>query len=218
MDSSCSVSATESSGAVTGLSEQISDLTREIANRTRLSTTGYQMAMDRINNPHKLDSDSLMTMRRAEQYQSAAKSAYPTETLKSLASLQQSQIYHTSSGEMLGAIEMSLEQLSTCLDRCRAHGFSNCDMQALEVALHLKHRLGVDDFKIMSNHKLSHNYVVMNPSNTFPRGAIVDSWTGQGVLELNLKTKLKFQHHEGNCYINQNMHDWIDSYGSSYVL
>ncbi|ARF52716.1 type III effector (plasmid) [Pantoea stewartii subsp. stewartii DC283] len=198
--------------------ERVSALTREIADRTQLSTTGYQTAMGRMNNSHKLDGDALMTMRRAEQYVNAAKRTYPTETLKSLASLQQSYIYKTSDGELRGAIEMSSQQISKCIDRCRENGFSNCDVQALEVALHLKYRLGLDNFKIVSNNKLSHNYVVIEPCKDFPRGAIADSWTGQGLLELNLKTKLKFKHQEQNFQINKNMHKWIEEYGRGYVL
>lgn len=217
-DSSSSVSATSSVTRSLGLPERLSALTTEIANRTRLSTTGYQIAMERMNNSHRLDGDSLMTIRRAEQYMSAAKIAYPAETLKSLSSLQQSYIYNTSDGELRGAIEMSPKQLSKCIERCRENGFSNCDMQALEVALHLKYRLRVDDFKIVSNEKLSHNYVVINPCNDFPKGAIADAWTGKGVLELNLKTKLKFMHQEQNLHINGNMHKWIEKYGRDYVL
>lgn len=113
---------------------------------------------------------------------------------------------------------MSSQQLSRCIDRCRENGFSNCDVQALEVALHLKYRLGLDNFKIVSNKKLSHNYVVIEPCNDFPKGAIADSWTGQGLLELNLKTKLKFKHQEQNLHINENMHKWIEEYGRGYVL
>ncbi|RLM27338.1 type III effector [Brenneria alni] len=210
--------AAASSSRSAALSERISALTIEIGDRTRLSTTGYQMAMDRINNPNKLDSDSLMTMRRAQQYTDAAKRAYPTETLKSLGLLQQSYIYNTADHGLRGAIEMSPKELSRCLEKCREYGFSNCDMQALEVAIALKYRLGLDEFKIVSNHKLSHNYIVIDPCNDFPKGVIVDSWTGQGVLELNLRTKLKFQHKEQNCHINENMHEWLDNYGKNYVL
>lgn len=216
--SSSNIRATASGSQCLGLSEQISELTQQIANRTRLSTTGYQMAMDRINNAHRLDANSLMTMRRAEQYTQAAKRAYPTETLKQLAALQQQYIYRTVSDELRGAIEMSPEQLTDCLQKCREHGFSNCDMQALEVGLHLRYGLGLTDFSIVSNHKLSHNYVVFPPNDTFPKGAIVDSWTGQGVVELNMKNKLKFMHHEGNYHINENMHNWLENNGSRYVL
>lgn len=120
--------------------------------------------------------------------------------------------------ELRGAIEMSPEQLTDCLQKCREQGFSNCDMQALEVGLHLRYGLGLTDFSIVSNHKLSHNYVVFPANDTFPKGAIVDSWTGQGVVELNMKNKLKFMHHEGNYHVNENMHNWIENDGSQYVL
>lgn len=90
--------------------------------------------------------------------------------------------------------------------------------QALEIALHVRHKLGISDFTIYSNHKLSHNYVVIHPSNDFPKGAIVDSWTGQGVKDLDLKTKLKFQHKDGNYVVNHNMHQWIERYGAAHVI
>lgn len=171
-----------------------------------------------MNNPKKLDSEALMTMRRAEEYTRAAKLNHPAETLMRLAELQQNHIYRTSSGELKGAIEMSPAELTECLLKCRKHGFSNCDIQAMEVALHLRHKLGISGFSIVSNQKLSHNYVVLHPSETFPKGAIVDSWTGQGVLEMNLKNKLRFQHREGNYQINENMHKWVEEHGAQYVL
>ncbi|KPX26231.1 Type III effector HopE1 [Pseudomonas amygdali pv. eriobotryae] len=37
----------------------------KVSDRTTLSTTGYQMTMDRLNNPEKSDADALMTIRRA---------------------------------------------------------------------------------------------------------------------------------------------------------
>lgn len=200
------------------LPERVNALTIEVANRTRLSTTGYQSAINRINNSKKLDSESLMSMRRAESYIREAKRIYPSETLKSLAMLQQSYIYNTPEGELLGGIEMLPQQLSLCIERCREKGFSNCDMQALEVALHMKYRLGIDNFKIVSNRKLSHNYVIIEPCNDFPKGAIADSWTGHGVSELNFKTKFKFKHYEQNIHVNDNMHKWLEDYGINYVI
>ncbi|KHK52092.1 type III effector [Ralstonia sp. A12] len=172
--------------------------------------------MGRLNKSEKTDVDSLLTLSRAQQYMTAAKTAYPSETLKSLASLQQSHIYHTADGELRGAIEMSPADLNHCLQKCRQLDFANCDMQALEVALQLRHGPGISDFSIVSNHKLSHNYGGIHPCTEFPKGAIADSWTGQGLQELNLKTKLKFQHKDQNYTINSNMHAWIEHYGARH--
>jgi hypothetical protein len=197
--------------------QRINELAHQVANRTRLSTTGYQLAMERLNSPERSDEASLMTLSRAKQYTEAAKLAYPSETLKHLANLQQSQIYRTASGELRGAVEMSPKELTHCVQQCRATGFSNCDIQALEVALELRHQLGISNFSIVSNEKLSHNYVVIHPSDTFPKGAIVDSWTGQGIQELNFKTKMKFRHFESNYRVNANMHEWLEKYGLQHA-
>lgn len=220
--SGASGSATGSYSGTSGsrrgtLKDQLTLLTQQVADRTQLSTTGYQSAMARMNRRGVSDARSLMTMSRAEQYSSAAKQVYPVETLKSLARLQQSEIYRTSNGDLRGAIEMSPEQLTESLQKCRRHGFSNCDMQALEVGLHMRHELGVSDFSVVSNHRSSHSYVVLPPSDTFSKGAIVDSWSGQGVQELTLSNKLKFKHREGNYKVNENMHEWIEKYGAEHV-
>ncbi|RMS06095.1 Type III effector HopE1 [Pseudomonas coronafaciens pv. garcae] len=196
----------------------VNDLVEKVSNRTTLSTTGYQTAMGRLNKPEKSDADALMTIRRAQQYTDSAKRTYLSETLMNLANLQQSRIYRTNSGNLRGAIEMSPTQLTDCIRKCRENGFSNCDVQALEIGLHLRHKLRISDFTIYSNHKLSHNYVVINPSNEFPKGAIVDSWTGQGVVELDFKTRMKFKHREENYTVNSNMHEWIEMYGRAHVI
>lgn len=206
------------SSSRSSMRRSINELVQRVSDRTQLSTTGYQTAMGRLNKSHKSDDDSLMTLRRAQQYQETAKRTFSSETLKKLADLQQSRIYRTSSGNLRGAIEMSPEQLTKCIEKCREAGFSNCDIQALEIGLHLRHKLGISDFKIYSNHKLSHNYVVIDPNDEFPKGAIVDSWTGQGVRDLDLKTKLKFQHRDGNYQINHNMHEWVNAYGADHVI
>lgn len=198
--------------------ESINILVQQVAGRTRLSTTGYQMAMDRVNNQHRSDGSSLMTLSRARDYLETAKLAFPTtETLKNLAELQQSQIYRTASGELRGAIEMSVDELTQCLQRCRASGFANCDMQALEVGLHLRHDLGITNFKVVSNTPESHNYVVIDPSETFPKGAIVDTWTGLGLQPLDFKIKLKLRHFAANFTVNSNMHEWIEKHGAEYA-
>ncbi|MFC0141855.1 hypothetical protein ACFFJN_18065 [Erwinia mallotivora] len=183
-----------------GMHERLNNLSERIASRTTLSTTGYQFAMMRTGNTRKQDSDSVMTMRRAQQYVRCAKKQYPQNTLASLASLQHDSIYRTADGGLKGGIEMSVEELGESLKKCRQSGFSNCDMQALEMGLHLKHCLGINDFTIYSNKELSHNYVVINPGALYPKGAIVDSWSGHGVLELTLKNKLIFRAHPKRSY------------------
>lgn len=201
-----------------GMAERLNDLSKRIESRTGLSTTGYQFAMSRMYNSQKLDANSVMTMRRAQQYTQCAKRQYPHQTLASMVSLQHDSIYRTSDGELKGCIEMSVQQLGESLEKCRQHGFANCDMQALEMGLHVKHCLGINDFTIYSNQELSHNYVVIKPGKLFPRGAIVDSWSGHGVLELTLKNKLIFMHKDSNLTINHNMHEWIDRHGKDYVI
>ena len=195
---------------------RLNSLCDSIAHRTQLSTTGYQTAMLRLRNRDKSDTQSVMTLSRAEQYIDSAKKAFPDSTLKSLAELQQG-INDDGNGGLVLPIEMSSEQLGSSLQRCRELGFSNCDMQALEVGLHLKHSLGTSDFKIYSNSAMSHNYVVIDPSEHFPKGAIVDPWTGQGVQELSIMNKLKLKHNDQNTTVNQNMLDFIDTYGASFV-
>ncbi|RMV12926.1 Type III effector HopE1 [Pseudomonas savastanoi] len=206
------------SGSSSATWQAVNDLVEQVSERTTLSTTGYQAAMGRLNKPEKSDADALMTMRRAQQYTDSAKRTYISETLMNLADLQQRKIYRTNSGNLRGAIEMTPTQLTDCVQKCREEGFSNCDIQALEIGLHLRHKLGISDFTIYSNRKLSHNYVVIHPSNEFPKGAIVDSWTGQGVVELDFKTRLKFKHREENYAVNANMHEWIERYGQAHVI
>ncbi|WP_261640656.1 hypothetical protein [Erwinia mallotivora] len=213
-----SVSAVARNSNGWGMRERLNDLSEKVASRTTLSTTGYQTAMMRINNPGKLDSDSVMTMRRAHQYMQGEKKQFPQNTLASLASLQHDSIYRTADGGLKGGIEMSVKELGESLQKCRQSGFSNCDMQALEMGLHIKHCLGIDDFTIYSNKKLSHNYVVIKPGDLFPKGAIVDSWTGHGVFELNLKNKLIFMHKESNLSVNHNMHEFINTHGHNYIV
>ncbi|RMT56320.1 Type III effector HopE1 [Pseudomonas savastanoi] len=217
-DTRSAISMNRVSGSSSATWQAVNDLVEQVSDRTTLSTTGYQMAMDRLNNPQKSDADSLMTIRRAQQYTDSAKRTYLSQTLMNLADLQQGKIYRTTSGNLRGAIEMTPTQLTDCVRKCREEGFSNCDIQALEVGLHLQHKLSISDFTIYSNQKLSHNYVVINPSDEFPKGAIVDSWTGQGVVELNFKNRLKFNHQEKNYTVNTNMHEWIERYGPAHVI
>jgi hypothetical protein len=200
------------------LAKRLQALSELIESRTQLSTTGYQTAMSRLNNTSMPDNNTLMTKKRAQEYTKAAKRAYPSETLKSLAELQINQIYRTSDGRLLAGIEMTPTQLTECLMKCREVGFSNCDMQALEIAIHIQHCLGIKDFTIFGNKKISHNYVVINKSKEFPKGPIVDSWTGKGLQELNFKNKLIFKHREDNLEVNKNMHEWVSMHGSKYII
>ncbi|SOS13580.1 hypothetical protein [Pseudomonas syringae] len=77
------------SGSSSATWQAVNDLVEQVSDRTTLSTTGYQMAMDRLNNPQKSDADSLMTIRRAQQYTDSAKRTYLSKTLMNLADLQQ---------------------------------------------------------------------------------------------------------------------------------
>jgi len=172
--------------------------------------------MRRLGDRDKSDARSQMTRARAEQYTAAAKKAFPTQTLKSLAELQQG-INGDGQGGLVSPIEMTPEQLGVALRACRRQGFANCDMQALEIGLHLKHELGISHFKIYSNEALSHNYAVIDPCEQFPKGAAVDPWTGQGVQEMSLMNRLKLKHNDANCKVNHNMMAFIDQHGADFV-
>ncbi|MFN3496608.1 MAG: hypothetical protein ACK40L_19090 [Hydrogenophaga sp.] len=134
-----------------------------------------------------------------------------------LGELQQS-INDDGNGGLVSAIHMTPEQLGVALVKCREEGFSNCDIQALEVGLHLKHQLGISEFKIYSNSKLSHNYVVIDPCDQFPKGAAVDPWTGQGVQELTFQNRFKLKHKDENIKVNDNMMEFINTFGANYVM
>lgn len=201
-----------------GLRDSIHELSERIACRTKLSTTGYQSAMARINNASSSDDKRKMTLARAKEYIDTAKKIFPEATLKSLAELQKNVIYKTFDGKLLAGIEMSEEELTYCLKRCREHEFANCDIQALETGLHLQHKLKIKNFTIFSNRKMSHNYVVLDKSSEFPKGAIIDPWTGRFLNEMDSKQKFIFSHWESNLKINKNMHSWIDRYGKDYIL
>lgn len=194
---------------------KLSSLCDLISARTYLSTTGYQTAMGRLKNRDRPDARSETTVKRAEQYIAAAKKTFPNETLKSLAQLQQG--INASEHGLVSPIKMTSAQFGVALQVCRQNKFSNCDMQALEVGLHVKHELGISNFKIYSNSALSHNYVVIDPCEQFPKGIAVDPWTGQGVREMTVMNKFKLKHNENNCKVNQNMMDFIDKHGAGFV-
>lgn len=202
----------------TELGKKIQNLSARIAQRTQLSTTGYQFAMSRLNQASQPDNKCILTLARAKEYESTAKKTYPIATLKSLAELQTGHIYRTSDGRLLTGTEMTPEQLTECLEKCRQHGFANCDMQALEVGLHIHYRLGIKNFTLFSNDKMSHNYVVISKCKDFPKGAIIDAWTGKFVQEMSTGNKVSLWHWDANLKINSNMHKWIETYGKDYVL
>ncbi|KPX01375.1 Type III effector HopE1, partial [Pseudomonas syringae pv. cerasicola] len=62
-DTRSAISMNRVSGSSSATWQAVNDLVEQVSDRTTLSTTGYQMAMDRLNNPQKSDADSLMTIR-----------------------------------------------------------------------------------------------------------------------------------------------------------
>ncbi|RLA64183.1 MAG: type III effector [Epsilonproteobacteria bacterium] len=176
-------------------------LSELIAQKYQLSTTGYQVAM--VKNTRRL------TPKRAQEYTAKAKELFKTETLKNLGLLQSKYINCVpESGFLSSPHEMNEGQLTSCLGRVREKNFANCDMQALEVAIHI-YALGFKNISVISNKAISHNYVVLEPNNLFPKGAIVDSWTGFGFMELNTATKLKYKHSSANIEMVQSMMSWL---------
>lgn len=184
-------------------------LSELVAQKYQLSTTGYQVAM--VKDTKKL------TPKRAQEYTAKAKEIYPTSTLLELGKLQSRYINCVpETGFLSSPHEMNEAQLTSCLGRVRERNFANCDMQALEVAIHI-YALGFKNFVIISNKKISHNYVVLDPTNLFPKGAIVDSWTGFGFMELNVQTKFKYEHNSGNILVVESMMDWLKKNAKTYA-
>lgn len=180
----------------------INFLSKLIAYKYQLSTTGYQSAM--IKNNTKL------TPERARQYTNKAKEIFPKETLKNLGILQSTYINRLpETGELSSPHDFTGRQLDGVLARAREKNFANCEMQALEVGIHL-YALGFKKFKIWSNKGISHNYVVLDPTSLWPRGAIVDPHTGFGFTELDMKMITKYKHFKQNIMVVQNMMDWLD--------
>jgi hypothetical protein len=180
----------------------INYLSALVAHKYQLSTTGYQSAM--------IKDSTKLTPQRAKEYTAKAKEVYPTETLKNLGILQSTYINKIpETGELSDPHHMNEKQLTACLGRCREKSFANCEIQSLEIAIHL-YTLGFKKFKIWSNKAISHNYVVIEPTTLFPKGAIIDSYFGWGITEVNFKTINKYKHYSQNIQVVQNMLDWVD--------
>ena len=85
------------------------------------------------------------------------------ETLKNLGMLQMTYINRLpETGELSSPHDFTGPQLNGVLARAREKNFANCEMQALEIAIHL-YALGFKKLKIWSNKAISHNYVVISP-------------------------------------------------------
>jgi len=116
---------------------------------------------------------TFITKERRDQYNQAAKKTYPNETLKRLGMLQKNYINkEPETGELLSPHHFKGDQLSAALGRVRKRNFANCEMQALEAAIHL-HVLGFKDMAIISNKAIGHNYLLLDRTNMWPKGAIV---------------------------------------------
>lgn len=187
----------------------INYLSKLIAQKYQLSTTGYQVAM--------IKGTSKLTPERAQQYTTKAKEAFPFETLKNMGILQSSYINRIpETGQLSDPHHMNEKELTSCLWRCRAINFANCEMQAFEVAIHL-YALGFKKFKIWSNKALSHNYVVLEPTTFFPKGAIVDPHSGFDIRELDGSMIFKYKHVKENIMVVQNMMEWLEKNASTYA-
>lgn len=201
------------------LCHSITGIVKRISDKYPLSCTGFQMAHDFImksKNP-KGKQQSGITKARADQYFQTAKNKYMNRTLFELGQFQSEHINRTSAGLLLGPVEMNTEQLTECLLKCRSSGFANCDIQALELALDLKFKLGLSDITIYSNKAKSHNYVFIHPCALFEKGAIVDTWNGYGLQEKSFRVSLDYRHFESNISKNENMHQWLDEYGPKFL-
>lgn len=73
---------------------------------------------------------------------------------------------------------MNIDQLTAYVKRCRATHWGNCELQALEAALHLR-AVGIDAH-VESNKEISHNYVVIK--DRFNIETVVDAWGGNEYL------------------------------------
>ena len=187
----------------------INYLSELVGQKYQLSTTGYEVAMAK-------DSTRL-TSKRAQEYITKAKEIYPTETLKNLGILQSTYINRLpETGQLSDPHHFTGNQLSAALLRVREKNFANCEMQAFEVAIHL-YALGFKRFAIYSNKGLSHNYLIIGPTNLFPKGAVVDPWSGFGIRELDLQARIKYKQFGENIMIVQNMMDWLPKNASIFA-
>lgn len=191
---------------VEGALNYLADL---IGQKYQLSTTGYQGSMYKGNRK--------LTRRRANEYHNKAKEMYPNQTLKELGKLQKNYINrHPKTGELLSPHHFKGNQLSGALHRCREKNFANCEMQALEAAIHI-YVLGFKDMAIISNKAISHNYLYLEPTNLWPRGAIIDPWSGYGLRELSISLITRYRHVKKNIMVPQNMMDWIKKNAKTYA-
>jgi hypothetical protein len=187
----------------------INYLSKLIEQKYQLSTTGYQTAMTK--------KGIFITLERGKQYNSAAKKLYPNSTLKKLAQLQKNYINKSPiNGELKSPHHFEGSQLSAALERVRLKNFANCEMQNLEAAIHI-YVLGFKDMAIISNKAISHNYLLLEPNNLWPRGAIVDPWTGFELRELNFKLRSRYRHFSKEIQVPQNMMDWLKKNAYKYA-
>ncbi|TDJ07925.1 MAG: hypothetical protein E2O68_02860 [Deltaproteobacteria bacterium] len=180
-----------------------------IQQKYQLSTTGYQTAMNK--------KGTFITRKRGEQYTSMAKKVYPNQTLKKLAMLQKDYINKLpETGELLSPHHFVGNQLSAALERVREKNFANCEMQALEAAIHI-YVLGFKNMAIISNKAISHNYLLLEPTTLWPKGAIVDPWTGYDVREFNFYQRNRYKHYAKEISVPQNMMDWLKKNARTYA-
>jgi hypothetical protein len=187
-----------------------------------LSTTGYSFALGKTRNFDKDESawnKSKVKKERAIGYYQTARSIFPQSTLVGLTKLQGDFINKPlGSQETLYPHIMTMEQLTECLLKCREKKFANCDMQAMEAALHLYYGLGFKNVYIESNKALSHNYVVIPPNHLFRNGALIDPWKGAQLEEITDELNRTYERNNpGNITHVANMKEWIVNYGAHYL-
>lgn len=189
--------------------DSINYLSKMIERKYQLSTTGYQTAMTK--------KGIFITLERGKQYSSAAKKRFPNSTLKNLAILQSNYINKLpETGELSSPHHFLGGQLSDALERVRKKNFANCEMQALEAAIHI-YVLGFKNIAIISNKKISHNYLFLKPTTLFPRGAIVDPWTGFELRELNFRLISRYKHFSKEIMVPKNMMDWLKKNAATFA-
>ena len=59
---------------------------------------------------------------------------------------------------------------------------------------------------------------MINPSESFPDGAIVDPWAGRGVTELNDETRREYEHSSENIEEVASFKDWIKEEGKGHLI
>lgn len=170
-----------------------------------------------------------MTKERAREYLEAAKDKFPTRTYVYLWKLKGLYIYQPDEDpkkhEDLDAVgddeqrslmdktvepmKMTQEQLDHVMTRTLETGFANCDMQAMLTAWKMYYKIGLTDVQIISNKKLSHNYVVIPSNSMFPDGAVIDTWKGHGLRKWTPQLLAQYKHTPENIASQVNMNEWI---------